>query len=272
MLPFLFDILNQLRMRTLLFIILALLFSTSADAGEDREIGALFARNGVSGTMVVASLHSGKTFISNVSRAEFRYPVASTFKIYNTLISLEEKAVAGKDELLKWDGHVYDFPDWNRDQTLESAFRSSCVWFYQELAGRVGAEKYRAYVGRSAYGELREQFNVTSFWLDGSLQISAKEQVEFLRKVYLRTLPFSSSSYDTLRQVMLAEKTPNWSLWAKTGWAARNTPQIGWYVGYVETADDVWFFATNIDIRTANDLPLRQSLTREALQAKGITE
>jgi beta-lactamase class D len=71
---------------------------------------------------------------------------------------------------------------------------------------------------------------------------------------------------------MLAEKTPNWSLWAKTGWAARNTPQIGWYVGYVETADDVWFFATNIDIRTANDLPLRQSLTREALQAKGIIE
>jgi beta-lactamase class D len=249
-----------------------LLHSFRADACEDQNIAALFARKGVSGTMVISSLYNGKSYIYNSARANNRYPVASTFKIFNTLISLEEKAVSGKDDLLKWDGHVYDFPDWNRDQTLESAFRSSCVWFYQELARRVGAETYRAYVGRSAYGELREPFEVTSFWLDGSLRISANEQVEFLRKVYLRTLPFNSSSYETLRQVMLAEKTPNWSLWAKTGWAAGNTPQIGWYVGYVETAGDVWFFATNIDIRTANDLPLRQSLTREALEAKGILE
>jgi len=259
-------------MRILFLVTVMLLLSFRAEAGEDREIAALFARKGVSGTMVISSLSNGKSYICNPARANHRYPVASTFKIFNTLISLEEKAVSGKDEILKWDGHVYDISDWNRDQTLESAFRSSCVWFYQELAGKVGAEKYRAYVGRSAYGELREPSEVTSFWLDGSLRISANEQVEFLRKVYLRTLPFSSSSYETLRQVMLAERMPNWSLWAKTGWASRNTPQIGWYVGYVETADDVWFFATNIDIRTANDLPLRQSLTREALQSKGIIE
>lgn len=78
------------------------------------------------------------------------------------------------------------------------------------------------------------------------------------------------ASYDTLKTIMLAEAAPGYSLFAKTGWAASVSPQIGWYVGYVETSDDVWIFATNITIRDVSDLPLRVQLTREALQAKGI--
>ena len=41
-------------------------------------------------------------------------------------------------------------------------------------------------------------------------------------------------------------------------------------VGYLETHDDVWFFALNMDIRSETDLPLRKQLVREALVAKGI--
>jgi beta-lactamase class D len=40
-------------------------------------------------------------------------------------------------------------------------------------------------------------------------------------------------------------------------------PQSGWYVGYLETAQDVWLFATNIVSRNQDDLPLRQQLTKE---------
>ncbi len=188
----------------------------------------------------------------------------------NTLIALEEKAVYGKDEVLKWDGQIYDLPDWNHDQTLEGAFKVSCVWCFQELASRVGAEKYRSYLHKTTYGELREPFDETTFWLDGSLQISAIEQIDFLKKVYLRTLPFGAHSYETLQQVMLVEKTPSYTMWAKTGWATRVKPQVGWYVGYIETPTDVWFFATNIEVRDQQDLPLRQQLTRDALQAKGV--
>ncbi|NTW50831.1 MAG: class D beta-lactamase, partial [Chlorobiales bacterium] len=226
----------------------------------------------IDGTVVISSLHGGQTFVYNAPRANHRFPTASTFKILNALISLEEKVILGKDDVLKWNGHTYDFQDWNRDQTLESAFKVSCVWYFQELARRVGAEKYRNYLQKSAYGALREPFEETTFWLDGSLEISAIEQVEFLKKVYQHTLPFSESSYETLRQIMLVEKTPTYTMRAKTGWATRVTPQVGWYVGYVETANEVWFFATNIDTRDEKDLPLRQKLTRQALQEKGIIE
>jgi beta-lactamase class D len=259
-------------MRKPFLIILFLLFSSSQAAAEDQAIAKIFAQSGVDGTIVISSLHSGKTFIHNAPRAKRRFPVASTFKILNTLISLEEKAISGKDDVLKWNGHVYDLPDWNRDQTLESAFKVSCVWYFQELARRVGAAKYQNYLHKSGYGELREPFEETTFWLDGSLTISATEQVEFLKKVYQRSLPFSASSYETLSEIMLVEKTPNFTLRAKTGWSARSNPQTGWYVGYVETENDVWFFAMNMKIRNEKDLPMRQKLTREVLQEKGIIE
>lgn len=252
-------------------IIYFLLFSVDALA-EDQAIAKLFADTQMNGTMLISSLHSGQTFIHNENRANHRFPVASTFKILNTLIALEEKAISGKDVLLKWDGHHYNLPAWNHDQTLETAFKISCVWCFQELARRIGSEKYRHYLHQLAYGELREPFEETTFWLDGSLKISAREQVEFLKKVYQRTLPFSTSSYDTLRQIMLVEQTPTFTIRAKTGWATKETPQIGWYVGYIETLNDVWFFATNIDTRNEKDLPMRQQLTRKALQEKGIIE
>lgn len=250
---------------------LVFLWSLSAVA-EDQVLAGLFSQHGMKGTIVISSLHNEKTFIYNEPRANLKFSTASTFKILNTLISLEEKAIFGKDDVLKWDGHIYDFPDWNHDQTLESAFKVSCVWCFQELARRVGAEKYRNYLRESGYGELREPFVETTFWLDGSLQISAIEQVDFLKKVYLRTLPFNATSYETLRQIMLVEKTPAYTMWAKTGWVTRVKPQVGWYVGYVETPKDIWFFATNIEIRDEKDLPLRQKLTRAALQAKGVIE
>jgi beta-lactamase class D len=255
------------------FILALLAFSISAHvAAEDQAIACIFDRHGVHGAIVVSSLRGGETFIHNEARANKRFTAASTFKILNTLIALEEKAVSGKDDVFKWNGHVYSIPNWNRDQTLESAFKVSCVWCYQELARKVGAEKYRHYLRKTGYGRLVEPFKTTSFWLDGSLKLSAVEQIEILKKIHKRSLPFSATSYDTLLQVMLVEQTPDFSLRAKTGLAGDGKPQVGWYVGYVETAADVWFFALNMEVHGDKDIPLRLTLAREVLRAKGVLD
>lgn len=252
-------------------IVLAAVFVTQAVA-EDRAIATLFAQGNMEGTLILSALHGGQTIVHNARRARQRFPAASTFKIFNTLISLEEKVISGKDGLFKWDGHIYDIADWNRDQTLETAFKVSCVWCFQELARRIGSEHYRNYIRNAGYGLLREPFNETGFWLDGGLEISAIEQIDFLKKVYSRSLPFSPATYETLRQIMRVEQTPAYSLWAKTGWATRINPQVGWYVGYVETPSDVWFFAANMVIRDQKDLPLRRQLTLDALRISGVIE
>jgi len=48
------------------------------------------------------------------------------------------------------------------------------------------------------------------------------------------------------------------------------SPQVGWYVGYLETASATWFFATNLSITHKRQLPLRKAITHAAIKAKGI--
>lgn len=188
-----------------LIFIFAVLLPAFANA-EDSVIAKLFAQEEVDGTVVIESLKSGQTFIHNDVRAAQRFSPASTFKVMNTLIAVEEGVIKGSSDVLKWDGHIYSLPNWNRDQTLASAFKVSCVWCYQELARRVGAKQYVLYLKRSDYGELQSGFSTTTFWLDGSLQITALEQINFLRKVVRHQLLFSDRAYETLQQIMLAKK------------------------------------------------------------------
>ena len=239
---------------------------------KDAEIASLFSDAGVEGTVVIAKLDGSQRYVHDEPRAGQRFPAASTFKIFNTLIALEEGALSGLDEVIRWDGHVHDLPNWNRDHTIKSAYAVSCVWCYQELARRIGGERYRAHLARAGYGRLQEPFDANAFSLDGSLTVSAEEQVAFLRQVLQQSLPYQAWSYAGLREVMLMEQGEDYSLRAKTGWAARPTPQIGWYVGYIEKPRATWIFAMNIDMRGREDLPLRQALTRASLKAKGIIQ
>ena len=258
-------------MRPIFTLLIAMSFSAPVHA-EDPDIARLFSEASVEGTMVIATLDSGETYVHNEARAERRFPSASTFKIFNTLIALEEGAVSGLDEVIRWDGRAHDLPDWNQDHTLKSAYAASCVWCYQELARRIGADRYRAHLAGASYGQISEPFEETAFWLDGSLTISAREQVSFLRQVILKALPYRASSYAGLREVMLSEQGEDYSLRAKTGWAARSTPQIGWYVGYIEKSGVTWIFAMNMDMHGKAGLPLRQELTLASLKVKGIIE
>lgn len=237
---------------------------------EDTEISALFTSKGLDGTIVISSLDGRRLYIHNERRAKEAFVPASTFKILNALIALKERAVANENEIIKWDGKEKEYPEWNRDHTLETAFKASCVWCFQELTRRVGGEKYERYLQKLAYGNLHGHLAATTFWLDGALTIDAISQVDFLKKIYRKELPFSPLSYETLRKAMIVEQTPAYTLRAKTGWAERVRPQTGWYVGYVETQNGAWFFATNIEVRSGKDLPYRQQITREALKLKGI--
>lgn len=244
--------------------------SASASAVTNNTVAPLFEDRDIKGTIVIASVHDDRTIIYNKRRAEQRFSPASTFKIFNTLIALDQSAISDKYDVFQWDGQRHEFAVWNSDQTLASAFKVSCVWCYQELASRVGKEAYRHHLAQAEYGTLASDFDVRNFWLDDSLQVSALEQIDLLKKVYLHTLPFSPRTYATLKDIMRVQQTSAYTLYAKTGWSARTIPQIGWYVGYVETAGDIWVFAMNMELRSEADLPLRQKLMHAALEAVAI--
>jgi len=238
---------------------------------EDAQLAQLFSKERVAATIVIQSIKNGSTFVHDETRANHDYPPASTFKILNTLIGLEE-GVTSTHATFIWDGVTREIPAWNKNQTLESAFQSSCVWCFQRIAQRIGATHYTRYLAEVGYGKLHEPFNAANFWLDGSLVISAFDQVKFLDKIYRRTLPFKPAYYDALQQFMLIERNSAYTLYAKSGWSTITKPAVGWYVGYIETSHDTWVFALNMDTPDQSALPLRQKMTLEALRAKRIIE
>jgi beta-lactamase class D len=143
-------------------------------------VAQVFARHRARGTLVISPLAGGGDWVHDAARARKRFSPASTFKVPNSLIALHPGVVDEK-QVLRWDGKDRGRAEWSRDHTLESALRVSCVWCYQVLARRIGAARYRELLTRIGYGNARVGREVTTFWLDGSLQISALEQIAFLR-------------------------------------------------------------------------------------------
>jgi beta-lactamase class D len=251
-------------------LLISILFLTNSFLfAQDLELENIFKNKQVDGTIIIESLNTKKIYVYNEKRAEMLFSPASTFKIPNTLIALNE-GVVNEDSVIVWDKKIREFTSWNKDQTLETAFKTSCVWCYKEFASKIGIEKYKNYLEKLDYGNKNIGEDVTDFWLDGSLKISAYGEIKLLKKLYANDLPFKQSDIDILKKIMIDEKNDNYIIRAKTGWDSKYEKQIGWYVGYVETKDDVWFFAINIDIKSKEDLSKRKAIILESLKVKEI--
>jgi beta-lactamase class D len=241
----------------------------SGPAAPEAQLQAVFERAGVTGGILIYDLERDELLTNDLSRVDNPFIPASTFKILNALIALETGQVMDADEVIPWDGVDRGLPAWNQDHSLRTAFQASAVWFFQEMARRTGPELMANYVAQAGYGSQNIAGPIDSFWLDGELRISARQQIDFLRRLQANQLPFSEHTLNTVKDIMVYETTTEYVLRAKTGWGLRAEPQVGWFVGYMTRGEDVIFFATQIDISDPSQAPLRESITRQALQALG---
>jgi len=225
------------------------------------------------GAFVMYDLNNDLYIRYNPERCAEQFLPASTFKILNSLIGLETGVIPDENYLIAWDGTDYNVPIWHQDHTLKTAIRNSVVWYYQELARRVGSEEMSAYVEATGYGNADISGNIDTFWLDGALRISPDEQVDFLRRLYLDELPFSQRSMDIVKEIIVLEETETYKLSGKTGSAIRVEIFQGWFVGYLETDDNVFFFATNFESDDSNGFANGENAKRislEILQELGL--
>ena len=260
---------SRWKVLTIALFLFALALPGPARAEEDRDLVRVLTDAGLTGTIVLASADGSREYVANAARAATPMLPASTFKIPNTLIALTEGVVHEQD-MFRWDGHDKGMAAWNRDHTLATAFRASCVWCYQELARRIGLPAYERYLAALQYGNQRPGPALTTFWLDGDLCISAREQIAFLRRVYAEAPPISPAAYAVLRRIMVVEETPSGVLRGKTGFARRGDGEHGWFVGYWEGSGGTWFFATNLEIGFSGIAGRREEIIRSALRVKGI--
>lgn len=230
---------------------------------SENEFKEIFDRYGVKGTFLLYDLNKEALTVYNEERADKTYLPASTFKILNSLIALETEAVKDQCEVIEWDRKRRRFDQWNQDQTLKTAFSYSTVWAYQELARRIGKKQMKYWVDKAQYGNRDISGEIDTFWLDGNLLVSPRQQLEFVEKLYKNELPFSQRNMDIVKEIMIVEQTPTYILRGKTGWLGIGVPQIGWFVGYLEKAEDVYFFVLNIDIVKTQDGNARIDITKD---------
>ena len=241
---------------------------------EQPEYGAYFEAFNVEGAFVLYNLNADAYVVYNRARCSQQFIPASTFKILNALIALETGVIADENEVIAWDGVDRGYAPWNQDHDLRTATEHSAVWFYQELARRIGRDRMQHYVDAVGYGNRDISGEIDSFWLEGGLRISPDEQIEFLRRLYADDLPFSARSMTIVKDIITLEETDDYTLRAKTGWAQRVHPQIGWFVGYVEKDGDVHFFATNVESATPDEHfgSSKVEITKEILRDLQVIE
>lgn len=207
------------------------------------DLKTYYNEAGLYGSFALYDLKNNSYTLYNPAEYHSNYSPASTFKICNSLIALETGVIADEHTVLKWDGKVRALPDWNKDQDMKTAFQTSTVWFYQECARKIGGEKMKYWLDNAKYGNADTVGGIDQFWLTGGLRISPDQQLDFLKRLYKESLPFSKRSMDIVKRIMVVEQTPQYTLHAKTGWGIEEALQVGWYVGYLQTKDNVYFFA-----------------------------
>jgi beta-lactamase class D len=240
-----------------------------------------------SGSFVLFNLNAGNSYlVYNDSLSSKRFSPCSTFKITNSLIGIESGVAENENYLIEYDSTKISpkpwwyatepFKYWMQDHTMKSAIKYSVVWYYQELARRIGGEKMKDLLNRIDYGNNDISSGIDKFWLCGSLRISAAEQVEFLKKLYSDKLPgFSVKTQEIVKNIMLYESTDKYKLYGKTGGGdCWDNKVIGWYVGFIETESNTYIFGMNVFADNFSDLNnnKRIEMTKDILKKLEIIE
>ncbi|WP_412067253.1 penicillin-binding transpeptidase domain-containing protein [Rubrivirga sp. IMCC43871] len=216
----------------------ALAPATPAPAPADSvaDWSAAFDAEGAVGTFVLLDTATGRTIRHDPGRAATRLTPASTSKIWNALVFLDQGTVTNVDVMHAWDGVERQIRSWNRDHSLRTGVENSALWLFQRLALEVGRDGYEAVLAREPYGNATMSDSLDMSWLDGTLRVSADEQVVFFDRLRRGDLAFSEAHQATVRELLptLAE-SGGARLRGKTGWGIPpDEPAIGWLVGWVE--------------------------------------
>ncbi|MEO5888730.1 MAG: class D beta-lactamase [Ferruginibacter sp.] len=244
-------------------------------AKVDNSLKKYFDDAKVDGCFTMFNNTDGKVTVYNMALDTVRFLPASTFKIVNSLIGLEIGRITDEKMVIKWDGIKRGREEWNKDLTMEDAFKVSAVPYYQEVARRIGKDTMQQWLDSLHYGNMKIGSRIDSFWLDNSLKISADEQLGLMKRLYFDQLPFQKRTQQIVRDVMTQEKNTQYTLSYKTGWGFdENNNSIGWIVGWVEENLHPYFFVTlikspdkNIDMKT-----IRLNITKRILKQLGFFE
>lgn len=199
------------------------------------------------GSFVLYDLEEDTWKIHDMERATLRVAPNSTYKIYNALFGLEKGIITPENSFINWNGTPYPFEAWNTDQTLPSAMSASVNWYFGYIDEQLGETSIQEYLHKIGYGNEDLSGDFSSYWMESSLKISPIEQVELLTRLQNHNLGFTSENVKAVKDSIHISNSSYEDFYGKTGTGRVNGQDInGWFIGFIENADNTYFFATNI--------------------------
>lgn len=199
--------------------------------------------------------------LHQVGDCDSRVTPASTFKI--------ALALMGFDAGVLQDAHTPALPfhegyaDWGGDNWRQTTdpqrwMKYSVVWFSRQITPMLGIPRLTQYASSFDYGnaDFSGDFGQTNglerAWMTSSLQISPREQVNFLSRMIRHNLPISEVAVDRTIEIIEFTDTANgWRVWGKTGAAYPRMESgsfdyargWGWFVGWAKRSETTIVFA-----------------------------
>lgn len=232
----------------------------AGQAAEEPEIveaewGEYFA--GLNGAAVVYDASNRQYMIYNSELASTRRYPCSTFKIISSLIALEEGIMEPDDSVRTWSGEVFWNENWNKNMEFNEAFSTSCVWYFRQVIDEIGKERMQEGLDKLDYGncdisdwEGRQNTNnsnraLTGFWIESSLKIAPKEQVDVMECIFGGNSVYSEKTKEELKEVMLVapKEETGISIYGKTGMGKAGGVVVdAWFTGFAERAEGNLYF------------------------------
>jgi len=245
-------------------------YSFNGERSVYEDMGNYFS--GYEGAFVLYDMQADQYHIYNERNSTWRVPPASTYKVYSALIGLESGVISNENSTIAWNGQTYPYKEWNKDQNLYTAMKSSVNWYFQSMESRLDRSVLQAYVKQIQYGNADISSGPGTYWLESSsLKISPVEQVQLLKAMYTNQFGFGEEHIQTVKSAIKLEEEGDAVLYGKTGTGAVNHKNTnGWFIGFVENHGNTYFFAANIQNADRSNGSTAADITLKILQDKGI--
>ena len=205
-----------------------------------------------SGSFVMYSMKKDKYYIYNEKESRKRYSPDSTYKIYLALFGLDRHIISDKNSRMSWNHNHYPFDSWNKDQDLNTAIQNSVNWYFERISNQLSKNYTSDQLKQLNYGN-ENLGSYKSYWMEDSLKISNLEQVIVLKNMMEQNNHFSKNEKKQLSSSLLIRKNENYELYGKTGTGIVNGKyNNGWFVGYVITNHDKYYFSTHLSDEKAS--------------------
>lgn len=230
---------------------------TSAFASDDyrfqeygkniSELDLSKAFQGYTGSFVLYDTSSDSWSMYNKKNAAKRVTPNSTYKIYDALLGLESGVITAEHSHMAWNRKPYPYDSWEADQDLNSAMRNSVNWYFQAIDAQADWDSIKAFLQKIEYGNQQIGSDLELYWTDFSLKISPIEQIELLKKFHDNAFSFEPQNIAAVKDAIRLSSTKEGSFYGKTGTGRVDGRDVnGWFIGYVEKAENVYYFAANI--------------------------